>query len=163
MEYRNLAELHRRQTERLGPRPALRVRRHGLYRDLSWHDYRAAALACAAALADAGVRPGDRVALLSENRLEWLIADLGMLAAAAITVPLHAPLSARQAHFQLADAGVSWVFVSTRDQLHKLEQVRGELPELRGVVAFDRDAAGGNVLGWPGFLQRGRRALGRLG
>jgi long-chain acyl-CoA synthetase len=162
MESRNLAELHRRQAERLGPATALRFRRQGLYHDVSWQDYRADALACAAALAAAGVRQGDRVALLSENRPEWLVADLGMLAAGAVTVPLHAPLSARQVQFQLADAGVSWAFVSTRAQLDKVEQVRGELPELRGVVAFDCDAAGGDGLGWAGFLQRGRQALGRL-
>jgi long-chain acyl-CoA synthetase len=162
MVYRNLSELHRRQAERLGPRPAVRFRRHGVYQDLSWDQYRADALACAAALADAGVRPGDRVALLSENRLEWLVADLGMLAAAAITVPLHAPLSARQAHFQLYDAGACWAFVSTAGQLDKVEQVRGELPGLRGVVVFDRDAVRGDAVGWAAFLQRGRRALARL-
>jgi long-chain acyl-CoA synthetase len=162
MPYRNLAELHRRRAERLGPRTALRFRRHGLYRDLSWERYRAEVLACAAALVDVGVRPGDRVGLLAENRVEWLIADVGMLAAATITVPLHAPLSARQVHYQFADAGVCWAFVSTAAQLDKLEQVRGGLPELRGVVVFDRDAVRGDVLGWAAFLQRGRQALPRL-
>jgi long-chain acyl-CoA synthetase len=162
MPYRNLAELHRRQAERLGPRPALRYRQHGLYRDLDWDRYRADVLACAAALVDVGVRPGDRVGMLAENRVEWLIADVGMLAAAAITVPLHAPLSARQVHFQFADAGVTWAFVSTAAQLDKLDKVRGELPELRGLVVFDRDVVRGDVLGWPAFLQRGRRALVRL-
>jgi long-chain acyl-CoA synthetase len=162
MPYQNLAELHRRQAERLGPRTALRYRQHGLYHDLNWERYRADALACAAALADVGVQPGDRVALLSENRVEWLIADLGMLTAAAVTVPLHAPLSARQVHFQFADAGVCWAFVSTASQLAKLEQVRGELPELRGVVLFDPESSRGDAILWTTFLQRGRQALPRL-
>src|SRR5947209_19353012 len=96
MTYRNLAELHRRQAERLGPRPALLFKRHGLYRDLSWDDYRAEALAGAAALIDAGIGPGDRVGLLAENRVEWLVADMAILAAAAVNVPPHAPLTARQ-------------------------------------------------------------------
>src|SRR5947209_18952936 len=112
MSYRNLTELHRRQAECLGPRPALHFKRHGLYHDLTWEQYRAESLACAAALVEAGVRPGDRVGLLSENRVEWLIADMGILGAAAINVPPHAPLTARQVHFQLEDAGVSWLFVS---------------------------------------------------
>jgi long-chain acyl-CoA synthetase len=162
MPYRNLAELHRRQAERLGPRTALRYRQHGVYHDLSWDRYGDEVLACAAALVDAGVRPGDRVGLLAENRVEWLVADVAMLAAGAVTVPLHAPLTARQAHFQFADAGVSWAFASTTTQLEKLEQVRGELPELRGVVVFDRDAVRGDAVGWPAFQQRGRRALPRL-
>src|SRR5437868_12035846 len=128
MIYRNLVQLHRCQAQRLGPRPALRYKRHGMYHDVSWERYRAEALACAAALIDAGIQPGDRVGLLSENRLEWLIADMGILAAAALNVPPHAPLAARQIHFQLADAGVRWLFVSGREQLEKVQQVRVELP-----------------------------------
>jgi long-chain acyl-CoA synthetase len=132
-----------------------------LYHDLSWEQYRADALACAAALVDAGVRPGDRVGLLSENRMEWLIADMGILAAAAINVPPHAPLTARQIYFQLADAGVSWLFVSTRAQLDKVRAVRADLPMLRGVVVFDRRAAGEDAISWDGFLQRGRQVYGK--
>src|SRR5262245_27048419 len=139
MTHRNLSALHGWQADRLGPRPALRCKRHGLYHDYSWADYRADALACAAALADAGVRPGDRVGLLAENRLEWLVADMGLLAAAAVNVPPHAPLTARQVHFQLDDAGACWLFVSNRAQLDKVRQVRGQLPKLRQVVVFDRD------------------------
>src|SRR5687767_973399 len=126
MDYRNLAELHRRQCERLGPRVALRHKRHGLYHDVTWTDYRAAAVAAAAALVDAGVQPGDRVALLAENCVEWLMADIGILGAGAINVPLHAPLSARQIHFQLDDASVSWIFVSNQGQLDKVRQIRAE-------------------------------------
>jgi long-chain acyl-CoA synthetase len=160
--YRNLVELHRRQAERQGPRVALRFKRHGLYRDYPWERYRADVLACAAALIDVGVRPGDRVGLLSENRVEWLVADMGLLAAAAVNVPPHAPLPARQVQFQLSDAGVSWLFVSTREQLDKVRSVRAELPALRGIVVFDRGPFEGDVVSWAGFLQRGRAALPRL-
>jgi long-chain acyl-CoA synthetase len=165
MAYRNLAEIHRRQAERWGPRPALRYKRHGLYHDLSMGQYRADALACAAALAEVGIRPGDRVGLLSENRVEWLITDMGILAAAAVNVPPHAPLSARQIHFQLADAGARWLFVSSREQLEKVQQIRRELPLLEGIVVFDaitEDHSAAEIVPWPGFLQRGRRVLGNL-
>src|SRR5713101_7704967 len=70
-EAKNLVEVLRRQAERLGPRPALRFKRHGLYHDLSWQDYFQQSLACAAALVEQGLAVGDRVGLLSENRLEW--------------------------------------------------------------------------------------------
>jgi long-chain acyl-CoA synthetase len=164
MDYHNLAELHRRQAERLGPLPALRFKRHGLYHDLSWQQYRADALACAAALVAAGVRPGDRVGLLSENRAEWLVADMAILAAAAVNVPPHAPLTARQVQFQFADAGVRWLFVSTRQQLDKVLHVLDELPELRGIVTFEpAESTSPLVRGWASFLQRGRELLPRLG
>ncbi|HLN30654.1 MAG TPA: AMP-dependent synthetase/ligase [Gemmataceae bacterium] len=165
MKYRNLPEMHRRQANRLGSRPALRYKRHGLYHDISWEQYRADALACAAALVDAGIKPGDRVGVLSENRVEWLIADMAILTAGAVNVPPHCPLSARQIHFQFEDADVRWAFVSSVDQLAKIQHIRAELPNLQGVVLFDRDDAAGQgkaaVLSWAWFLQHGRQILAR--
>src|SRR5437870_9898842 len=153
VNYRTLTELHRRQAERLGPRPALRYKRHGLYHDVSWTQYRADALACAAALVDAGIQPGDRVGLLGENRLEWLIADMGILTAAAVNVPPHVPLTARQIHFQLNDAGVRWLFVSTSDQLAKVGEIRGELRSLEGIVVFEDKAVAPaeKIFSWAAF------------
>ena len=111
MTYRNLVELHRCQAEELGSRPALRYKKEGAWQSISWPDYRAEASACAAALIDVGIQPGDRVGILAENSVQWLIADIGIMAAGAVNVPPHAPLTARQVHFQLDDAGVRWVFV----------------------------------------------------
>lgn len=167
MNHRNLVEMHRCQAERLGPRPALRDRHNGVYRDLGWEQYRADGLACAAALVDQGIAPGDRVGLLAENRVEWLIADMGILTAAAVNVPPHAPLAARQIHYQLADAGASWLFVSTPGQLEKLWPVLPELPVLQGVVVFEHShilpsSRQPVIYSWSGFLQHGRRVLPRL-
>ena len=163
MTYRNLAQLHHRQADTLGPRSAIRFKRDGLYRDLSWDDYRMRSLQCAAALVTMGIKPGDRVGLVCENRLEWLLADMGILTAGAVTVSPHAPLTASQIHFQLSDAGVRWLFVSTRDQLAKVRQIRAQLPAVEGIVAFDRDAltdaAGEGVIWWHAFLLTGAGAL----
>lgn len=158
---RNLAELQRLQSDRLGRRPALRYKRHGLYHDLSWESYRQGSLACAAALVAAGVQPGDRVGLISENRLEWLIADLGIAAAGAVNVSPHDPLTASQIRYQLIDADVSWAFVSTREQLQKLRQVRDSLPAIRGVVVFDSDVSAADAVTWPRFVAAGRAGLPR--
>jgi long-chain acyl-CoA synthetase len=162
MTYRNLVEMHRRQAERLGPLPALSFKRYGLYHDITWDQYRADALAGAAALVDAGVRPGDRVGLVAENSVEWLIADMAILTAGAVNVPPHAPLAAKQVHYQLEHAEAIWLIVSNRDQLDKVRQFRGELPLVRGVVVFESNASGDDAQAWAGFLQRGRAALPRL-
>ncbi len=152
-----LPALLRRQAERLGSRVALRYKKYGLYHDVSYQDYHELVSACAAGLIRSGVAPGDRVATLAENRLEWPIADLAILYVGATTVPLHAPLSPRQIHYQLDNAGVRWIFVSNREQYDKLTQVRGELPALASAVVFDGapDAA---ALSYAGFLQQGRAA-----
>jgi len=158
---RNIAEALRRQAERLGPQVAVRYKRAGHFQDLTWSDYRADVLACAAALVEAGVRPGDRVGLLSENRVEWMIADLCILAAGGVTVSPHAALSARQIHFEMHHAGARRLFVSTAAQCDKVRQVRDTLPGLEGVVAFDAAAAGAGVESWDDFLRRGRQSLAR--
>jgi long-chain acyl-CoA synthetase len=162
MSYANLAQVLHHQAQRLGARPALRYKRHGLYHDLGWSDYHERALAGAAALADAGVQAGDRVGLLAENRVEWLIADMAVLTAGAVTVSPHAPLTARQVHYQLHDAEVCWAIVSTPQQRDKLLSVRKEIPSLRGIVAFDAAAATAEVQTWDGFCMQGRRARPRL-
>ncbi len=163
MNCRNLVELHQRQCLRFGPRPIFRYKRYGLFHDYTWDEYRQDALACAAALVEAGIQPGERVGLLAENRLEWFIADIGLLTAGAVNVPPHAPLAPRQIHFQLEDAEVRWLFVSTHEQLAKIEQIRQELPNLRGIVLFDsqRKSENGSVSNWQAFLQRGRGLIGK--
>src|SRR5262245_25307037 len=133
----NLPQMHRLQAERLGPRVALRYRRQGLYYDVTWADYREQVDACAAALVGAGIQAGERVGLLSENRVEWLVADLAIMAAGAINVPLHAPLTSSQIEYQLGDAGAVWLIVSTAAQLDKVKAVRAKLPLVRGVVVID--------------------------
>src|SRR3954468_6661694 len=104
MRSRNLASLFEAQAERLASNAALRARRLGLYRDLTWQAYAERVRAAASALIDAGIQPGARVGLLAENSIDWLVADLAILSAGAVNVPPHAPLPARHVQYQLADA-----------------------------------------------------------
>src|SRR5436309_9238329 len=80
---------------------------------------------------------------------------MAILSAGAVDVPLHASLSARQIQFQLEDADVRWVFVSTLAQFEKIRQIRPQLPQLQGVVRFDNTVSP-HVLTWRSFLQEGR-------
>src|SRR6185295_2043653 len=148
----NLAEVHRRQSEALGPRVAVRFKRDGRYRDVTWADYRADVVAAAAALADAGIQAGDRVGLLGENRYEWMTADLAILAAGAVTVSPHSSLAARQVAFQMKDSGARWLFLSTAAQLEKARQVCTELPEMKGIVVFEPHT-GDDAMSWDAFLK----------
>jgi len=159
MRYRNLAEILPGHAQERGSQVAVRFKRDGRYQDLSWSDYRDQVYACSAALVESGIQAGDRVGLLGENRVEWLIADLAILTAGAVTVSPHSSLSARQVHYQMRDADVRWLFVSSAAQLEKVRHVRGELPALEGVVVFDGAAAGADVVSWDEFLGRGRKAL----
>ena len=153
MTYSSLSSMHRATAERLGPRVALRSKRLGMYRDLSWDDYRRDADRAAAALIDLGIRPGDRVALLSENRPEWLVADIAILATGAADVPLHAPLTPPQARYQLAHSGARAVVVSDQRQADKVLEVLDDLPDLEFLDLLRAGRRGRSDpsahLGWP--------------
>lgn len=137
MSAASLCAMHRAACERYGPRPAIRCKRFGRYCDFTWTEYRQQADRGAAGLIALGVQPGDRIALLSENRLEWLIADHAILSAGAINVPLHAPLSPRQVEYQIGHSGARGVIVSGPEQAEKIAEVVGSLPDLEFLVWFD--------------------------
>jgi len=117
------------------------------------------------ALADMGLHPGDRVAIMSETRQEWIVADLGIVTARLVTVPIYPTLSGQQARFILQDSGARGVFVSDVSQAEKILAVRHLLPALEFIVVFTDEmppaAVRGShtVLRLEGVIERGR-ALG---
>ena len=84
-----------------------------------------------------GVRAGDRVAILSENRPEWTIADFACLTSGVTDVAIYPTLPAQQIAYILRDSGAVAVFVSTREQAAKIAAVRAELPAIAQVIGFD--------------------------
>lgn len=92
-----------------------------------------------------GVGPGDRVAILSENRHEWALADLAALACGAVTVPIYATLLPPAIEYILADCGPVAIFLSSAEQVGKFKGIRGNLPSIRHAFVFDAVDAEGVV------------------
>jgi long-chain acyl-CoA synthetase len=90
-----------------------------------------------------GVSGGDRVAIIAESRPEWLLCDLAVLAAGAVTVPIYPTLSASQARYILEDSGARLAIVSTRLQLEKAQESRHLFPVLEAIIAMDTAAVAG--------------------
>lgn len=87
-------------------------------------------------LARLGIVAQDRVALLSENRPEWLIADYACLCSAIVDVPVYPTLPAEQIPYLLNDSGARAIFVSTADQARKVAKVRAEAPALQWIIGL---------------------------
>jgi long-chain acyl-CoA synthetase len=142
----------------LGGRTAVRFKRGDSWQVLSWSQFLAQVEACARALLASGIEPGQHVGILSENRVEWLIADLAILSIGALTVPIHAALPAATVVEQLAHAEVSWLFVS-EGQFTKVEGMTG----LRQIILFNAERGtrnaehrvAGTVQGFASFMQAG--------
>ena len=88
-----------------------------------------------------GMSPGDRVAIVSESRPEWVICDLAVLTAGAVLVPIYPTLSVAQALYILQDSGARLVIVSTAAQLEKVQEVRHLLPSLEAVIVMAAEHA----------------------
>ncbi|HEX4072826.1 MAG TPA: long-chain fatty acid--CoA ligase [Planctomycetaceae bacterium] len=162
MKYSNLCTMHRSQCGALGPRTALRYKRNGLYHEVTWSDYRWMADRAAAGLIELGVRYGDRVAILSENRYEWMVADQAILSTGAADVPLHAPLAPRQVEYQVGHSESRGIIVSNQEQADKVFEVLSALPNLEFLVSFCQVTAPRSakirVLTFDGLMQRGAQA-----
>jgi long-chain acyl-CoA synthetase len=87
-----------------------------------------------------GVKPGDRVAILSENRPEWALTDFATLAAAAISVPIYPTLLGWQIEYILNDSGSVAVVCSTEEQMNKILEVRDHVPSIHNVIVCDPPA-----------------------
>ena len=110
----------------------------GQYVDVSSEEALRRVKALRMGLKSLGVQPGDKVALLSENRIEWALADLGSLCAGAVTVPIYPTLLTDTIEYILGESEPVAIFVSTEEQAAKIHQIRDRLPSLRDVISFDR-------------------------
>jgi long-chain acyl-CoA synthetase len=131
-----LAELFFDAVLRYDKPDALRVKREGAYRPISHRTLLERVRHVAFGLAAIGVRPGDRVAILSENRPEWAIADFACLTSGIPNVPLYPSLPATRLLPLVCDSGVVVAFASTAEQVRKLATLRAQTPALRAIVAF---------------------------
>src|SRR5574342_819323 len=133
---RNLVELFERQAARQGGKAAVKHKRDGRWQEVSWKEMARRARDVADGLASLGVQPGDRISIIGETQLEWILADVGIMGSGAITVPISQSNPAHECHYILEHAGSSWIFVDSEAQAAKVREVLPRLPGLKGIVRF---------------------------
>ncbi len=133
--------------ERYPSRPALSSKppKAKEWQTLTYAEIAAQVKRVALGLQALGIAPGDRVALLSENRPEWVIADLAILSAGAVSVPIYPTLPASQVAYILQDSGAKGVVASDAKQLQKVAQSRETAPEVALLISMDSGSAQSDV------------------
>ncbi|MBI3568362.1 MAG: long-chain fatty acid--CoA ligase [Gemmatimonadetes bacterium] len=132
-----LTQLFFDTTEKHSRPDAYQVKRDGHYVPISHATVVERVRRIALGLVDLGYRPGERIAILSENRPEWAFADWACLTARMADVPVYPTLPAEQITHVLTNSESSAVFVSTAAQAAKIAQIRGMIPNIRHVIMFD--------------------------
>ena len=135
--WRSLPAMFFDVARRRGDRPFLWAKRDGQYRSLSWSEAAVQVRRLAAGLAAQGIAPGDRVALVSENRPEWVIADLAIMSIGAVTVPAYTTNTVEDHRHILGDSGASAAIVSTASLAARVLPAAAQVPALRTVIAID--------------------------
>jgi len=129
-----------------GPRTALRVKREGRWQDISWDEWGRNVKQFAMGLMALGLKERERVALLSENRPEWTYVDLAVLSANAVDAPVYATNIPEQVEHIIKDSGSRFIVVSTEQQLEKVREIKGNVPELEKAILMDPE--GEHPEGW---------------
>ena len=146
---------------RVHKRPdTLNYKHDGRWVAISSDEMMARAKRIAAGLHAIGLRRGDRIALLSESRVDWTLTDAGCIFAGVIDVPIYPTLVPPQVRYILNDSGASALFIEGRAKFDELKPILAECPHVKQIVYFDRDGmSGGDGLSLAELEESGRQLL----
>jgi len=116
---------------------ALRQKEHGIWKPVTWARYAATARHFGLGLLQLGLKPGEPLAILSENRQEWVFAQMGAALVGGITAGIYPTSPAPEVEYLLALSEAPVVVVEDQEQLDKVLSVRARLPALRAIVVID--------------------------
>jgi long-chain acyl-CoA synthetase len=150
----NLVELYQRACARYPEREILGTRKEGKWQWLTYRQFRALVDDARAGLADLGIEPGDRVAFIGDNSVEWAVAAYATYGLAATFVPMYQAQRPSEWQFILQDCSARAVIVANAATDDAIGGMRANLPELRHVIGVARSAAAPGS--WRGLLAAGK-------
>jgi long-chain acyl-CoA synthetase len=155
MDDRTIHQLLRQSVERFGARPALGYKSSGTYHYLTYSQLWERVQGLRRGLTALGVKKGDRIAILSENRPEWAISDLAAQSLGVVTVPIYSTLPAQQVQFVVTDSAARVLIVSDKKQLAKAIELRPNVRTLEQIISMDGTDAEG-ILTFEEAIERGK-------
>ncbi|MFZ5519309.1 MAG: AMP-dependent synthetase/ligase [Candidatus Zhuqueibacterota bacterium] len=137
MEAKTLVDMFQQVVKKHGEKTSLMQKIEGIYQGFSYAEFGERVKNFGLGLASMGIKHGDNIALMSENRPEWPIADLGILSIGATNVPLYPTITAEQVAYILKDSDSKMIVVSTSDLLEKVMQIADQLPSLSKIIYME--------------------------
>ncbi len=138
LSYQSIPAILKDNAVKYARKTAISYKKRGTFLSLSYEEFYERVLLLARGLGKAGVKPGDRVAIFSENRLGWAISDFGIQCARGVTVPIYATNTPKQAAYILNHCEAKIVFASTKGQYEKLLSIRDQIPGVELVISYER-------------------------
>ena len=148
------------QAIRRGRHAALREKEFGIWQTLTWDEYARRVRHFALGMRDLGIARGDRVAVIGDNRPEWVMTELAAQSLGALPIGLYQDAVASEVEYLLSESRARLVVAEDQEQVDKVLDIRGELPELEYIVYYDARGLGRyeapGLLAFPDVEQRGR-------
>src|SRR3954470_13797045 len=139
--YRHLGEVFLHRASQLGERTFLKLQTAGRFEEISWRDFGAMVREAILGLDALGLRSGERVAIIGENSLAWLCADLATLATGLSNVVISPRLSEPTLLKVLGHAGARAAFVEDETAAGRLLNLQGQLPGIEHIIVFTAAAS----------------------
>lgn len=138
LSYQSIPAVLRANAVKYSKKTAISYKKRGEFLSLTYEEFYERVLKLARGLRKAGVEPGDKIAIFSENRLGWAISDFGIQCGGGVVVPIYATNTGKQAAYILNHCGAKIVFCSTKGQYEKLLSIKEEIPSVELVISYDR-------------------------
>ncbi|WGE84948.1 AMP-dependent synthetase/ligase [Actinobacillus equuli] len=147
----------RQQAKKLQNSTALRHKEHGTWVDISWQDFQSQIDKVSLALLAHGIGIQDKIGIFAHNMPQWTIADLGALQIRAVTVPIYATNTAKQAELIINNADIKLLFVGDQEQLDVALEIAKNCPSLEKIIVMKPHLEGmldnaSSSCGWNDFL-----------
>lgn len=126
-----------RSSQRSTQRPALKNKEKGHWKNYSWTEYKEKIESVACALLSYGIKPGDKVAIMSNTRIDWAFCDFGILSVQAVTVPIYQTVTPEDLEFVLNNSEAKILFLENRSVIKTYQQVKDRCPHLKKVICFE--------------------------
>lgn len=152
---RNLIEMVNDRCRKDANKTAFLVKKDGKWNPVTWGEVDRRVERIAAGLRALGVQTGDRISIMGNTRLEWTLADLGVLRAGGVSVGIYHTLSSEQISYILKDSGSKVLFVENRALSERFQSHLGDLPDLKHQVCWDEELESTDALRLEDLEQKG--------
>ena len=155
-------DLFFQQVDRLGDKVALRNKDYGIWNRISWKSYGQNVRISAAGFLSMGIEPGNRVAILGDNRPEWLVCHLGSMTAGCVTCGIYPTSSPEEIEYVVEHSESKILFVENEEQIDKVLQIVDHLNVLK-IIVWDQQGLWGfshpRVVFYDEFMSSGQEFL----
>ena len=133
---KNINQVFKSRVKKYGEKIAVEKKLNGIWQSSTWNEYYNKSRSCGLGLYSLGIRKGDRISLLSENRLEWVYTDMGTLGIGACVVPIYTTLIAEEVEYIVSNSESKILIVENKVQLEKALEVSKNYMELVKIIVI---------------------------